>query len=673
MQLNRTEEEKKLKQIFGFDNFLDDQWETIKKVFNGERILLIEKTGFGKSLCYQYPATQFNGLTIVFTPLIALMRDQVKFIESKKIPTASINSNQSVDENNEIIKNALAGKYKILFIAPERQENPVWAEAATKMNISMVVVDEAHCISVWGHDFRPAYRRIINLVTLLPKSFPVLATTATATPRVEDDIMKQIGKNIKSIRGNLLRDNFHLRLIKVNSEDEKMIWLGQNLNKLPGNGIIYTGTKVNTEQYSRWFEYLEISSINYNSGLDPESRKEIEVGLMNNDYKCVVSTNALGMGIDKPDIRFIIHTQMPQSPIHYYQEIGRAGRDGQPALVILFYNPSEDNDLPNAFIDGAKPSISKYQKIIDIVKSERLGQQAIIKKANMKQTHVKVILADLREQGIINEVIVGSSKKYEYKYGAPELNTTAFDILRKFKQKELQDIINYTELKSCRMKFLCDYLGDKLDANCGKCDNDNGKKITVKLTEEWKNKLNDFRETYFPILEVEYKTSNIVNGVAASYYGVSNVGKTIHRCKYENGGDYPDFLLKLTLKAFRKCFGTEKFDLCLFVPPTESGNLVRNFTAKISATLKIPFSEDLIKIRPTNPQKVFQTGYLKRDNVSGAFSFKNPSKIAGKSILLIDDIFDSGATIKEIGRYLTQIGAIKVAPLVIARTVGGDI
>lgn len=342
MQLNRTEEEKKLKQIFGFDNFLDDQWETIKKVFNGERILLIEKTGFGKSLCYQYPATQFNGLTIVFTPLIALMRDQVKFIESKKIPTASINSNQSVDENNEIIKNALAGKYKILFIAPERQENPVWAEAATKMNISMVVVDEAHCISVWGHDFRPAYRRIINLVTLLPKSFPVLATTATATPRVEDDIMKQIGKNIKSIRGNLLRDNFHLRLIKVNSEDEKMIWLGQNLNKLPGNGIIYTGTKVNTEQYSRWFEYLEISSINYNSGLDPESRKEIEVGLMNNDYKCVVSTNALGMGIDKPDIRFIIHTQMPQSPIHYYQEIGRAGRDGQPALVILFYNPSEE-------------------------------------------------------------------------------------------------------------------------------------------------------------------------------------------------------------------------------------------------------------------------------------------------------------------------------------------
>lgn len=673
MIIDRNQEEIKLFKIFGFKNFLDDQWETINKIFNGGRILLIEKTGFGKSLCYQYPATQFEGITIVFAPLIALMRDQVKFIESKNISTASINSNQSDDENDAIINNAISGKYKILFIAPERQENQVWAEAVIKMNISMVVVDEAHCISVWGHDFRPAYRRIINLVALLPKNFPVLATTATATPRVEADIIKQIGRNITSIRGNLIRDNFHLKFVSVDSEDEKMIWLGENLNKIPGNGIVYTGTKVNTEQYSRWFEYLKIDSTSYNAGLDADSRKEIELGLMNNQYKCVVSTNALGMGIDKPDIGFIIHTQMPQSPIHYYQEIGRAGRDGNPALIILFYNPSEDTDLLNAFIDGAKPSIEKYNKIINIIKSQRLGLHGIIKSANMKQTQVRVILADLRDQGIVNEVIVGTSKKYEYKFGASELDTAEFETLRKFKQKDLQDIIKYTELKSCRMKFLCDYLGDKLDSSCGKCDNDTGKNIIVSVTDEWKNKLADFRETYFPILDVENKTNNLVNGVAASYYGISNVGKTLHRCKYENGGDYPDHLLKLTLKAFRKHFGNEKFDLCLCVPPTESGNLVRNFAMKVSTTLKIPFSEDLVKTKTTKPQKIFETGLLKKDNVSGAFSFNNASIIVGKSILLIDDIFDSGATIKEIGRYLTQIGAIKVAPIVIAKTVGGDL
>lgn len=537
----------------------------------------------------------------------------------------------------------------------------------------MVVIDEAHCISVWGHDFRPAYRRIINLVTLLPKNFPVLATTATATPRVEEDIKKQIGKNITSIRGNLLRKNFHLRVVQVGSEDEKMIWLGENVPKLPGTGIIYTGTKVSTEQYSRWFEYLKIKSVNYNSGLDGESRKNIETGLMSNDYKCVVSTNALGMGIDKPDLRFIVHTQMPQSPIHYYQEIGRAGRDGEPAWVILFFNPKDDLELLNSFIDGAKPTLDKYDKIINIIKTQRLGLHAIIKIANMKQTQVKVILADLRDQGIINEVIVGSSKKYEYKFNAPALNTKYFDALRKFKQKELQDIINYTEIKTCRMNFLCDYLGDSTSENCGNCDNDLGKKIKISVNQELKNKLLDFYETFFPILEVENKTNKLINGVAASYYGISNVGKAIHRSKYDGGGDYPDFLIKLSLKAFQKFYSNTKFDLCLFVPPTESGNLVRNFAKKVADNLKIPFSESLIKARTTKAQKIFQTGLLKKDNVAGAFSLSNASAVAGKSVLLIDDIFDSGATIKEIGKYLTEKGAIKIAPLVIARTVGGDI
>jgi ATP-dependent DNA helicase RecQ len=311
MYLDRQEHEKKLKEIFGFDKFLDDQWKTIECIFRGERVLLIEKTGFGKSLCYQYPATQFKGTTIVFSPLIALMRDQVKFVESRNIPCATINSNLTDSENYTIMKNALAGKYKIIFISPERQENQDWMDAATKLNISMIVIDEVHCVSMWGHDFRPSYKRIINLVKLLPVNFPVLATTATATPRVESDIKQLIGINIKSIRGNLLRSNLHLRFVEVQSEDEKMIWLGENLPKLPGSGIIYTGTKVSTELYYRWFEFLNITCKNYNSGMDACARKDVENGLMNNDYKCVVSTNALGMGIDKPDIRFIIHTQIP--------------------------------------------------------------------------------------------------------------------------------------------------------------------------------------------------------------------------------------------------------------------------------------------------------------------------------------------------------------------------
>ena len=677
--MTRNEAEIKLKKIFGFDKFYDEQWETIDMLLRGKKMLLIEKTGYGKSLCFQFSATQFDGITVIFSPLIALMRDQVNSLNEKGIPAKHINSEQTYEENSQVIQDAINGKIKILYIAPERQENQEWIEATRKMNLSMIVIDEAHTISVWGHDFRPAFRRIINLVQLLPKELPVLATTATATKRVQADIEQQISGNLTTIRGNLLRENFNLFVIETKSEDEKLLWLAENINKLPGIGLLYTGTRVNTEIYARWFDFVGINSTDYNAGLDGDTRKEIEKGLMNNKWKCVVSTNALGMGIDKPDIRFIIHTQIPASPIHYYQEIGRAGRDGQKTFIILFYNSKKDDDgvpedykLPKAFVDGGRPNIKKYQRVINAVKQEQLGERQLLKKTNMKQTQIRVIKADLIEQGIIKEVKFGWSKKYEYQFNAPELNTAKFDELRNAKLKDLDSMVDYVFTQEPRMKFLCEYLGDTLPTKFENCDNTKYKKRTVNPKKETISKLIEFRETYFPALNVESNNSNIKNGIASSYYGVSNVGAALHRCKYENGGDFPDFLLKLTLKAFRKTFGNQHFDLIVFVPPTSSGELVKTFAEKISYVLKIPVSHKLVKQRETQPQKVFQNGYLKRDNVSGAFNYTEPNEINNKNILLVDDIFDSGATIKEIGKLLTNFGAKTIVPLVIARTVGGD-
>lgn len=670
--MTRYEQENKLKQTFGLERFYDDQWETIDRILKGERVLLIEKTGFGKSLCFQYPATVFQGTTVIFSPLIALMRDQVKKLNTLGIAAKCINSEQTPEENTQIIEDAKSGKVKILYIAPERQENSEWIEATRQMNLSMVVIDEAHCISVWGHDFRPAFRRIINLVKLLPTGLPVLATTATATKKVETDVASQIGGNISVLRGNLLRENFKLYVVKVTSEDEKLIWLGQNLEKLEGTGILYTGTRVDTEIYSKWFEHLKFSSIGYNAGLDTNSRIAIENGLMGNKWKCVISTNALGMGIDKPDIRFIIHTQIPQSPIHYYQEIGRAGRDGKPSNIILFYNP-EDKKLPEAFIEGGRPSILKYEKVINAIRNEQLGERELMRKTNLKQTQIRVIKSDLVEQGIIREVTVGRSKLFEYITNAPELNTKVFEELRNTKKADLEQMIQYVETSQSRMKFLCDFLGDSTTYNFTNCDNTGLNKMTLHPNDEWMQKLQDFREDYFPNLEVEARGSNIVNGVAASYFGVSNVGAALHRSKYNTKEDFPDFLLKLFLKAYRKKFGQEKFDFIVYVPPTSSGDLVKNFATKLSQVLKFPITHDLVKTRQTKEQKVFENGYLKSDNVSGAFSFNNPGVLAGKSIILVDDIFDSGATIKELGKLFTNFGVIKIAPMVIARTVGGDI
>jgi len=670
--MNRQEAEVVLQNRFQLSRFYDEQWTTIERLLLGERVLLIEKTGFGKSLCFQFPATLFSGITVVFSPLIALMRDQSKKLTSLGISAKCINSEQTHEENSDIITEAKEGRIKILYIAPERQENTEWMEATRELNISMVVVDEAHCISVWGHDFRPAFKRIINLVQLLPKGLPVLATTATATPRVQSDIEKQMGGNLSVIRGNLMRESFRLFVVNVESEDEKLIWLGKNLERLPGTGLLYTGTRMDTEIYSKWLEHLHISSTGYNAGLDTESRIAIENGLMNNKWKCIISTNALGMGIDKPDIRFIIHTQIPQSPIHYYQEIGRAGRDGEPAYIILFYHP-DDKRLPEVFIEGGRPAISKYERVIRAIKSELLGEKDLMRKTNLKQTQIRVIKADLVEQKIIREVTFSKGKKFEYIAGSPKLNTALFEELRACKSRELEKMLGYIDTTESRMKYLCSYLGDDSKLCFNNCDNTGQKKIRVIVTPEWTERLKNFRENYFPEINAETKGTCLVSGIAASFYGFSNVGAAIHRSKYEGAGEFPDFLIRQTLKAYRKKFDDEQFDLLLYVPPTVSGDLVRNFADKIATVLRIPISHKLKKQRLTSEQKVFENHYLKHDNVADSFMYDSPDEIQDKNILLIDDIFDSGATVKEIGRYLSHLGAAKIAPLVIARTVGGDI
>jgi ATP-dependent DNA helicase RecQ len=668
--MDRHTEEQKLKQIFALQHFHDEQWETIERLLSGERVLLIERTGFGKSLCYQFPATQLPGITVVFSPLIALMRDQVAYLQSLSIAAECVNSGQTPYENRRILEEAKRGNVKILYIAPERQENLDWQATVTQLSPSMIVVDEAHCISVWGHDFRPAYRRIIRLVQSLPEHLPVLATTATATQRVAKDIIAQIGGNVSLARGNLLRENLNLRVVKADSEDAKMVWLAEFLSTQKGTGLIYTGRRADTDLYASWLKYVGIPATNYNAGLDAELRKEIEEGLKSDRWKCIVSTNALGMGIDKPDIRFIIHTQMPASPIHYYQEIGRAGRDGLPTEIALLYNPT-DRNLPEYFIKRNRPTVNQYQRVLKALKQEPLDEYDLTKQTNLTRTQIGVICADLIDQDIIREVVYGGSRKYEYQSNAPFLDVRPFETLRRFKFQELRKMIQYAESPNCRMDYLCAYLGDTSVGRCGKCDNDQNHHHQAVITDEYQEKIHDFWDTYFPELKVEPSRSNLVNGVASSYYGASDVGAVIHRCKYEDGGYFPDYLLIQTLRAYRKHFGQEEFDLIVYVPPTESGDLVEDFAKRVAKNLHFPVSNGLKKIRVTEPQKVFQNAVLKRDNVREAFQYHNPLEIRGKSILVVDDIFDSGSTIKEIGRMFTKLGAAKIAPLTIAKSVGG--
>lgn len=502
--------------------------------------------------------------------------------------------------------------------------------------------------------------------------------------------------------------------------------------------MLYTGTRVDTEVYAHWLRYCGIDAIDYNAGYDADTRKEIEKGLMENRWKCIVSTNALGMGIDKPDIRFIIHTQIPASPIHYYQEIGRAGRDGLPTRIILFFNENKgkedelpaDYSLPYSFIESSRPGIKKYERVIDLLKQEPLSEREIMKKANLKQNQIRVIKADLVDQGIIKEVLYGTKqKKYEYQYNANELDVSKFEELRKAKIKDLDSMVDYVYTDMPRMEYLCKFLNSDEDSKYTNCDNTNIEKLEVENDVEISANLEEFRDSYFPKLELASHTlksrtglkirmpypnavevlrnndvvgeyinkinysefseeeacvlrdllekhlhnaSRLTDGYAASYYGVSNVGAALHRSKYEGGGDFPDFLLKKTLSVFGKKYREIKFDLVLYVPPTHSGDLVKNFAIKFANTIKVPISHSLIKTRETEEQKIFQNSYGKQDNVKDAFTIES-ELVRGKTILLIDDIYDSGATLKEIGITLTEKGAKWIVPIVIAKTVGGTL
>lgn len=665
--MDREQAEVKLQKWFKLPAFYDEQWRAIERLLAGERVLMIQRTGFGKSLVYQFAAMEREGVTVIFSPLIALMRDQVKKLQDLGIAAAYVNSTLDPVEKDIVLKKARLGEYKMLYIAPERQDDGAWQKTVSRLRLGMVVVDEAHCISSWGHDFRPSYRRIVNLVKRLDVDFPVLACTATATIRVQEDIRSQLDNSkLTLIRGDLSRPNFSLAVVKADSQEAKMAHLLQLMQELEGTGIVYCGTQVETEIYAKWLEFNGVNATYYNAGLDDLTRQSVEEGLKNNAFKCVVATNALGMGIDMPHIRFIIHTQVPTSPLHYYQEIGRAGRDEGESKIYLLYNPEEDDALPLSFIKGGRPSAAQYHKMIALLKRQTLGEQDIVRQMNLNSTKARVILNDLLDQGILTR---NEWKRYEYRYGAPELDSTGFDQLRKAKLDDFEHIKAYIATKDCRMNHLRNYLGDETDRVCGKCDNDLGIAHRATATESRLEQIEAFRETHFPLLQMITPTGAYPLGVAASYLSVSNVGAAIHRSKYEGAGEYPIFLLRLALKAFRSHYGNQEFDLVLHVPTTVSGDLVKDFAYKFARTIGVPISDGLIKNRETQVQKAFESYIGKGENVADAFGLRDDVK--GLKVLVIDDVYDSGQTIKAVRQVLKDKGAAVIAVVVIARSIGG--
>lgn len=650
------------------------QREIIEQLIQGKRLLVIQRTGWGKSLCYQMTSLYYPNLTIVFSPLKALMRDQWQRCNDEYgIPAAIVSSEFAPDENRARLERAIEGQLKILFIAPERLDNTDWQRSATQMRISMIVIDEAHCISTWGHDFRPHYQRIVRLLSALPGNVPVLALTATANKRVEADVMAQIGAGAQVLRGTMQRPNLYLNVVELRGNREKLAYLAEFLPRLPGTGIIYTATKHDAEMVAAFLQQQGVLAEYYHAGREEDVRRSIEQRFMANSYKVVCATNALGMGIDKPDMRFVIHFQVPGSPIHYYQEIGRAGRDGRVSWCVLLFDLA-DMQVQQYFIQSAKPAAQCYEFVLSLLQVTPLGLQEIMQLSGYPQKSVQNILFDLEEQHLIERN--AKERTYSAVPHLAKVELDAYDTIREQKLRELQDMQDYARLRTCYMEYLTTHLGDEPGYTCRSCANCRSSNFPVirYSTRIYQAVGHFLEEEYLPRIEKRggERRPEHEAGWSLSYHASTRTGKQVRASKYEDAGPFPPDLVQRGVEIIRARYPIEAIDGIVSVPPTRSGPLVETFARQLAGQLGIAYMPVIEKVRETYEQKSLSNWVQKKENVKGAFNVPTPEQVTGRAFLVIDDIYDSGYMLREVGLTLMRAGAKAVYPFTITRTAHSD-
>lgn len=352
-----------MKKYWGYDSFRPLQEEIIDSVLQGCDTLVLLPTGGGKSICYQVPALMLDGICIVVSPLISLMKDQVQQLRSKGIKAACLVSGLTSVEQDVVLNNCIHGKTKMLYVSPERLRQRVFIEHLRQMRVSMIAVDEAHCISQWGYDFRPSYLEIAQIRSYCPQA-PIMALTATATPIVVDDIRRQLNFSSQSnlFQGSFLRTNLSYMVFKEENKQGRLLRIARNVN---GSGIVYVRNRRRTCEVAAMLVSNGISATYYHAGLDPKERDTAQLRWMKGEVRVMVATNAFGMGIDKPDVRFVVHLDLPASIEAYYQEAGRAGRDGAKSHAVVLYDDADLEALQKSF-DTSYPTL---QRISDIYRA----------------------------------------------------------------------------------------------------------------------------------------------------------------------------------------------------------------------------------------------------------------------------------------------------------------
>ncbi|BCL23453.1 RecQ family ATP-dependent DNA helicase [Streptomyces tuirus] len=478
--------------ISGEARLREDQWRAIEAlVADRRRALVVQRTGWGKSAVY-FVATSLlrargSGPTVIVSPLLALMRNQVEAAARAGIHARTINSSNT-EEWDAVQDEITAGKVDVLLVSPERLNNPDFRDqvlprlaAAT----GLLVVDEAHCISDWGHDFRPDYRRLRTMLADLPPGVPVLATTATANARVTADVAEQLGTGGSSdalvLRGPLDRDSLSLSVLRLSDAAHRMAWLAEHLDELPGSGIIYTLTVAAAEEVTAFLRQRGHTVASYTGKTENADRQQAEEDLLDNKVKALVATSALGMGFDKPDLGFVVHLGSPSSPIAYYQQVGRAGRGVEHAEVLLLPG-REDEAIWKYFASLAFPSEDLVRRTLDILghAEKPLSLPALEPLVELRRSRLETMLKVLDVDGAVKRVKGGwIATGQPWTYDAERYAWVA-----RQREAEQQAMRAYASATDCRMEFLQRQLDDEAAKPCGRCDNCAGPRFAADTSEE---------------------------------------------------------------------------------------------------------------------------------------------------------------------------------------------
>lgn len=468
----------------------EDQWRAIEAlVADKRRALVVQRTGWGKSAVY-FVATSLlrargSGPTVIVSPLLALMRNQVEAAARAGISARTINSSNSEDWQT-IQAEVAAGEVDVLLVSPERLNNPDFRDQvlpALSAATGLLVVDEAHCISDWGHDFRPDYRRLRTMLAELPSGVPVLATTATANARVTADVAEQLGTGAGTdalvLRGALDRESLSLNVLRLPDAAHRLAWLADHLVDLPGSGIIYTLTVAAAEEVTAYLRQCGHTVTSYTGRTENADRQQAEEDLLANRVKALVATSALGMGFDKPDLGFVVHLGSPSSPIAYYQQVGRAGRGVEHAEVLLLPG-KEDEAIWQYFASVAFPPEELVRRTLDVLaRADRpLSLPALEPLVELRRTRLETMLKVLDVDGAVHRVKGGwTSTGQPWVYDAERYAWVA-----RQRQTEQQAMRDYAATTACRMEFLRLQLDDEEATPCGRCDNCAGARFTDKVS-----------------------------------------------------------------------------------------------------------------------------------------------------------------------------------------------